>query len=205
MKIRTAARRAAIVETAASVFLELGYEGTSMNEVSKRLGGSKATLYGYFPSKEELFVAVVEMYATAHLNDAVSGLVATATEHVSLKEQLLQFGRRMLMIILNDSTAIRVYRMVLAESGRSEIGVLFHQSGPSQCIDALSAHITRAMQNGELHNANPRVRAKQFLSLLTAEPDERLFQQAPQPVTLAQIEEMVTNAVDLFLGGAAPR
>ncbi len=60
MKVRTEARRNVILEAAVALFKELGYERTSMNELAKRLGGSKATLYGYFASKEELFRAVVK-------------------------------------------------------------------------------------------------------------------------------------------------
>jgi len=205
MKVRTETRRTAIVETAAGVFLDLGYEGASMKEVSIRLGGSKATLYGYFSSKEALFIAVVQMYATSSLYNAVADLAADPGISVSLEESLLQFGRSMLKIVMNDSTAIKVYRMVLAESGRSDIGTLFYESGPSQSIEALSTLMSASVENGVLRKSNPRVLAKQFLSLLTSEVDERLFQQDPKPMTLAQIDELVAAAVDMFLRGALPR
>ncbi|HEX8544258.1 MAG TPA: TetR/AcrR family transcriptional regulator [Pseudomonas sp.] len=205
MKVRTETRRTAIVETAAGVFLDLGYEGASMKEVSIRLGGSKATLYGYFSSKEALFIAVVQMYATSSLYNAVADLAADPGISVSLEESLLQFGRSMLKIVMNDSTAIKVYRMVLAESGRSDIGTLFYESGPSQSIEALSTLMSASVENGVLRKSNPRVLAKQFLSLLTSEVDERLFQQDPKPMTLAQIDELVAAAVDMFLWGALPR
>lgn len=205
MKVRTETRRTAIVETAAGVFLDLGYEGASMKEVSIRLGGSKATLYGYFSSKEALFIAVVQMYATSSLYNAVADLAADPGISVSLEQSLLQFGRSMLKIVMNDSTAIKVYRMVLAESGRSDIGTLFYESGPSQSIEALSTLMSASVENGVLRKSNPRVLAKQFLSLLTSEVDERLFQQDPKPMTLAQIDELVATAVELFLRGALPR
>lgn len=202
MKVRTEARRLAIVETAAAVFLDLGYEGASMTEVSKRLGGSKATLYGYFPRKEDLFVAVIERYATSHLNDAMATLLQPL-DSLGLEGRLILFGRRMMAILMNDATAIKVYRLVLSESGRSDIGLLFHNAGPTQCIEALSALMSQAMVDGALKDASPGLRAKQFLSLLTAEPDERLYQQEPPPISLADMESMVGNAVEMFLGGAA--
>ncbi|HEX8594575.1 MAG TPA: TetR/AcrR family transcriptional regulator [Pseudomonas sp.] len=205
MKVRTETRRTAIVETAASVFLELGYEGASMKEVSTRLGGSKATLYGYFSSKEALFIAVVQMYATSHLYNAVSDLLVESRTNVGLEESLVHFARKMLMIVMNDSTAIKVYRMVLAESGRSDIGTLFYDSGPSQGIDALATLMAAAVERGELRKGSPRILAKQFLSLTTAELEERLFQQNPEPMTLLQIDERVITAVDMFLRGAMPR
>ncbi|WP_024645881.1 TetR/AcrR family transcriptional regulator [Pseudomonas syringae] len=201
MKARTEARRLAIVEVAAGVFLDLGYDGTSMTEVSRRLGGSKATLYGYFRCKEDLFSAVVKMYATSHLYDALTSLLQSADD-IALHESLVRFGRKMMKVLTHDSKAINVYRLVLSESGRSDIGKRFHDTGPSQCVEALSDLMSRAMANGELTKACPRLRARQFLSLLTAETGERLFQQEPAPMPMSEVEMLVNQAVGMFLGGA---
>ena len=64
MRVMTEAKREAILEAASKVFMEAGFEGASMAEISKVTGGSKDTLYSYFKSKEELFVDV--MYHAAH-------------------------------------------------------------------------------------------------------------------------------------------
>src|SRR5947208_8772182 len=53
-------RRDAIVAIAREAFAADGYAGTSMSSIAARLGGSKGTLYSYFKSKEELFIAVVQ-------------------------------------------------------------------------------------------------------------------------------------------------
>ena len=47
--------RAAILEAATSLFLELGYDRTSLARVADRAGVSKATLFKQFPTKAELF------------------------------------------------------------------------------------------------------------------------------------------------------
>ena len=51
MRVRKEEKRQEIVRIAAKLFEELGYERTSMSTIAARDGGSKATLYGYFPSK----------------------------------------------------------------------------------------------------------------------------------------------------------
>ncbi|KAA8707938.1 TetR/AcrR family transcriptional regulator [Pseudomonas cannabina] len=201
MKARTEARHLTIVGVAADVFLELGYDGASMTEVSRRLGGSKATLYGYFRCKEDLFGAVVKMYATSHLYDALASLLQ-ASDDSALHETLVRFGRKMMSVLTHDSKAINVYRLVLSESGRSDIGKLFHDSGPSQCIDVLSDLMSRAMASGDLADACPGLRARQFLSLLTAETGERLFQQEPAPMPMSEVERLVDQAVRMFMSGA---
>src|SRR5690348_2624224 len=59
-RVRTEEKRDEIVRIASQAFDELGYDRCSMATISERLGGSKATLYGYFPSKEDLLRAVIK-------------------------------------------------------------------------------------------------------------------------------------------------
>ena len=53
-------RRQAMVETAAWLFAELGYDGCEMERVASDLKIAKGTLYLYFPGKQELFFACVD-------------------------------------------------------------------------------------------------------------------------------------------------
>ncbi|KAA8694665.1 TetR family transcriptional regulator [Pseudomonas caricapapayae] len=209
MKVRTEARREAIIDAAASVFLEMGYERASMNEVTKRMGGSKATIYSYFPSKEELFIAVVNRLATAHLAEAVSELATyddTGTDtELDLRTLFTRFGERMLMVLINDDSALAVYRMVVAESGHSDIGMMFYDSGPRECLQTVTTLMTAAMQRGQLRKTDPHIAALQLTSLLTAETDIRLYQQAPERLGVEQIQKMVKRAVDTFMLGMEAR
>ncbi|WP_425220105.1 TetR/AcrR family transcriptional regulator [Ralstonia solanacearum] len=59
MRRTSEAKRDAILDVAAGLFGEVGFERASMAEISARVGGSKATLYSYFDSKEALFFEVL--------------------------------------------------------------------------------------------------------------------------------------------------
>src|SRR4029077_9817695 len=59
MRVKTDERRNAIIQAATEIFAKVGYERASMAMIAERTGGSKTTLYGYFPSKEELFWAAM--------------------------------------------------------------------------------------------------------------------------------------------------
>ena len=205
MKVRTETRRNAILEAAVELFKEKGYERASMNELARRLGGSKATLYGYFPSKEELFVAVVKAVATMHLADAIAALSEDGAAHMSLEDLLVRFGERMMVVLTNDASALAVYRMVVGEAGHSVVGQLFDESGPAQLGEALAALFARAIERGELRRADPRVLAAHFSALVTSETSNRLYQMDPAPMALKDIRRMVRRAVETFLLGAAPR
>ncbi|KTC52027.1 TetR family transcriptional regulator [Pseudomonas syringae ICMP 19498] len=209
MKVRTEARREAIIDAAASVFLEMGYERASMDEVTKRMGGSKATIYSYFPSKEELFIAVVNRVATAHLAEAVSELAISVDKdpdtELDLRTLFTRFGERMLMVLINDDSALAVYRMVVAESGHSDIGTMFYDSGPREFLQTVTTLMNAAMQRGQLRTTDPHIAALQLTSLLTAETDIRLYQQAPARLSVEQIQSMVKRAVDTFMLGMEKR
>lgn len=204
MRVRTEERRDAIVEAAARLFRTVGYERASMNELAKMLGGSKATLYNYFPSKEALFVAVVRAYATRYLSDATEELLASAKGGDELKARLARFGEHMLRVLTNDSEALGVYRMVVAEAGRSNIGMLFYESGPSEGMAKLATVLAAAMEGGELRKGDSRLLALQLLALITAETQVRIYQNDPQSMSPTQVRQMVKRAIDMFFAGAGP-
>ena len=206
MKLRTETKRRAIVDEALALFKEHGYEGASMNELAKRLGGSKATLYGYFPSKGALFSAVVKASATTQLSEAAELLKkAEVNDDETLKSTLRTFAEGMLRVTIDDSSAIDVYRMVIAEAGRSDVGELFQASGPEEFIGALAVLLKGAMALGLVRKIPPHVAALQFTALARAEVEGRLYQQNPSPLSLPVIRQMAKRAVEVFLMGAAPR
>jgi AcrR family transcriptional regulator len=205
MKVRTETRRNALLQAAVELFQEKGYERASINELVRRCGGSKQTVYGYFPSKEALFMAVVKEVATGHMPGAVEELRSDAGSPASLEDQLVRFGERMMEVLTNDARPIAVYRMVMAEAGQSDVGRLFHDSGPTQLVGAVAGLFEAAIERGELRRADPKVLATQFTSLLTAETSPRLYERNPPPVAPEEIRAMVRRAVDTFLFGATPR
>lgn len=205
MKTRTQARREAIIDAAAQLFQEMGYERASMNELAKRLGGSKATLYSYFASKEELFTAVIRVYATQHLTTASEKLMAQGDNTDTLEETLMRFGEQMLSVLTGDNRALSVYRMVVGEAAHSDIGMLFYESGPRESVERLAVLMASAIERGELRAGDPRLRALQLLALLTAEIEVRIYERHSEPLTHARVCEMSRCAVELFLIGAAPR
>ena len=120
MKTKTEAKRLAILNAAAEVFREVGFERASMSEIRARVGGSKATLYNYFPSKENLFFEV--MYQAEELElGAITAALDSDTD--DLKQELLHFGQR-LVPALYSPEAIAIRRLAIAELGHSNIGLV---------------------------------------------------------------------------------
>lgn len=203
MRTLTEQKRTDIINAASAVFLEQGYERASMDGVAKQAGCSKATLYNYFASKESLFEAVVRCFSTNFLMRAADELNHPETQSLLLSEKLQRFGEGMLGALTSDWKALQLYRMVVGEAGHSDIGVLFHESGVRESMNALTAVMEHHIASGELIGGTPALRAKQFSALVKAEVDELFLQRTLPNYTKSEVTTMVQNAVSLFLRGAA--
>lgn len=198
-----AARRKAILDCADQVFLEAGFQSASMSEIAARLGGSKGTLYNYFASKEELFLACVERHCET-LHTQMSSLYAEGGDPA---EVLTRLGRRFVAFVSSDET-VRKFRMVVAEAERApHMAQRFYAQGPDRGAEMLAAYLARAAADGALHVPEPRRAAHQFMSLCYNHLSKaRLCNSAPAPDE-ATIAADVADAVRIFLAGygAKPR
>ncbi|HEY0681327.1 MAG TPA: TetR/AcrR family transcriptional regulator [Steroidobacter sp.] len=199
MKVRTDAKRDEILEIARGVFLELGYERASMAEISTRVGGSKATLYGYFPSKDALFLAIVNRLAEQYVLPATERLEQSLDEDPRVALQ--RFGEQFLTFI-SDAEAVAAYRVVVSEAAHSDIGESFYESGPKRTVESVARYLEGAMDRKHLRRADPAIAAQHLLALLAhGEPWHQYFlRKAPSP-TRAQIKRIVERALDVFLNG----
>lgn len=202
MRTLTDEKKNAILAAASAVFQEQGYERASMNEVARRAGGSKATLYNYFPSKEALFEAVVRLYSTSFLTRAAEELAVDNAAGSTLEETLRHFGEGLLSVLTTDRQALQLYRVVVGEAGHSNIGELFLISGVRDSMESLASLMQKYIDAGVLRAGAPMVRAKQFSALVTAEVDDLLLQKEMRRYSDAQIVAMVQDAVALFMMGA---
>ena len=160
-KVTPDERRGHILDIAHAAFIRDGYAGTSMAKIAALLGGSKTTLYNYFESKKELFVAVADRECSK-LFDQI--FVATEIDG-DFRDRLRELARRLIESMLSDEM-IESYRMIVAESGRfPEIGHAMHDIALRRGTQHLAAYFKRAMETGEMRPVNPKMAAEQFLDL----------------------------------------
>jgi len=188
-------RREAILDVARDVFLEEGFAAASMSTIAARLGGSKATLYNYFKSKEEIF----EAYVARHCAWQSETMFALLTDEEEVREALTALGRRLLETTLSDF-ALSNYRLIIAEAERSpQIGRIFYETGPLAGTRRLAAFLERAVARGELNLRDPMLAAHQFIGLLQNPWSKaRQCNYVPAP-SAAEIAVHVDAAVETFL------
>jgi TetR/AcrR family transcriptional regulator, mexJK operon transcriptional repressor len=190
-------RRDSIVRIAEQVFLAEGYSATSMAAIAAKVGGSKGTLYNYFPSKEQLFEAVIQDFCGR--NAAVFSSLDFADGDI--RAALTRFGGQVLRLMLSDDV-IAMHRLIAAEAARfPEIGAAYYAAGMRRGKERLLARFGEAMDAGYIRRADPLVAAQHFFDLcLSGLHRHRLWNIGPHP-TEAEIDANVENAVTTFLGG----
>ncbi len=200
MRAKSETRRQAILEAAAEVFQETGFERTTMAAICERLGYSKATLYNYFASKEELFSAVVFEATEAEFQATLEALDATVED---MTEALEKFGRGLLTLLYSPQVqAMR--RLIVAEAGRSELGRQCYELGPVRNEAAAAAYLQQAMDAGKLRPANARIAALHLRGLLEAEWLDRFLFQTLEPLSAEELNATVERAVAAFMAAYGP-
>lgn len=113
MARRGAELREHILLTAKDVFVEMGFERTSMDVVAARAATSKRSLYAHFESKDKLFLAVVDLVRGLYL-----GRLKTPSDYgEDTEEAVVLFCGRFLQLLL-WRPALRTCRMSIAEAER---------------------------------------------------------------------------------------
>jgi AcrR family transcriptional regulator len=163
-------KRQAILESAYRLFRVQGFDGTSMSDITSQVGGSKATLYSHFPSKEELFVECMMAALQNYMSDTLKHLDASRSDP---QAALRNFGTSVLNFICS-SEQVEVRRLMIAEAARSGTGKLFFDK-----ITALRAQISSflaaCMASGLLRRDDPDLAADHLGALLEAEILEPLL------------------------------
>ena len=136
-KARVERTRRAILDAGEAVFLEHGFLGASMDQVSEMAGVSKQTVYAHLQSKEALFLEVVGGM-TGGAGDRLAEQVADPQADRPLADFLLDFAQQQLEIVLTPRL-MRLRRLVIGEVGRfPELGRMLHERGPARSIARLT-------------------------------------------------------------------
>jgi len=193
-------RREAILDVAARYFLEHGYAATTMSGIAAELGGSKATLWNYYASKELLFGDVLER-ATREFREQLS-LALNPEEDVA--KALGAFCSRYLNRLTHPE-GIALHRLVMAEVGRfPEIGRIFYERAPLGVHRLLAGFIEKAMARGDLRRADPLEAAQYLTALCMARSHLKLLTGVSPVIAGEQVEAEARAAMDVFLRAYAP-
>jgi AcrR family transcriptional regulator len=196
---RKADRRRAILDVAERSFRERGFADTSMSTIAAELGGSKTTLWTYFPSKDALFAAVIDSKIETFQAKLDEALIPTGGTAAALS----RFGHLFLAKIL-DPQSVALHRLIVSESERfPQIGEAFALRGPDRVRARLCRYMDEEMAAGRLRQGDPIIAARQFVGLCQSGCYlDRLWR--PAGSWGSNPEADVAAAVDTFLRAWGP-
>jgi TetR/AcrR family transcriptional repressor of mexJK operon len=155
-------RLAELLGIAAEVFITKGFEAASTNEIAKRSNSSKGTFYSRFPTKEDLFLAVIEHRMQTVLHAVTSSL----PQGLPMKEALRQFGQSFIQVALSKEQ-IALVRLIGMEAERfPTLGQRFFEIGPKRGQAALTDYMRQHIARGTLRPEDPVRMSEHYMSLL---------------------------------------
>lgn len=189
------AKRDQILEAAAEVFLELGFAGASMDEITRRAGVSKATVYAHFTTKEELFGSIIRVRTERE------GALEIAPEiYAQGPEAALRAIARRFLELLYSAEVVQVFRVVVAESHRfPELGRVFYANGPRATWGRLSAYLAEETKAGRLAVEDCDFAAQGFVYRLRGDLHFRMVL-GLEPPGIENHESEATKLIDLAIG-----
>ncbi len=186
--------RAAILDSAIELFLEKGYDQTSLDEISRRAGVSSATLYKHFPTKAELFGGIM-----SRLWENEAGTENLFPDAENVECVLLAIGNDY-AALLNRPQTVALFRVIIAEVPRfPELGEELYERGKKPYLDRLQDFLQRETETGKLQVEDIALAVRQFLGMindLVFWPQLLVPELRPEPKDIA---ETVKAAVRTFL------
>jgi len=193
-RVRTEEKRDEIVRVAAELFEKHGYDRCSMAALSERLGGSKATLYGYFPSKEDLLRAVLDCAVARDADNVIRDFPATD----DLRESLILLGTAYLNKRMSPLPLANI-RMVANQPADSTMGKDFYFNVIRPNFHRLADKFEELMDQGKLKRADPEVVMMHWKGLCDWDFFEQRLLGAIAGPDPAKVNRAVEHAADAFL------
>jgi AcrR family transcriptional regulator len=147
---RAADRRQAIIEAALDEFIARGFTATRLDDIAKRAGVAKGTIYLHFKDKESMFeelirTALVPLIGRLHAPPPIGGTVRDAVE---------DFARSFIQDVANTRRG-DIVRLIVAEGPRfPSIAEFYYREVVSRGLAGMRALIELAVARGEIQHRN---------------------------------------------------
>lgn len=194
-----------LIEVATALFMERGFDGTSIDAVAETAGVSKPTVYARYKDKRELFAAVLRQRIATWLAplSAAAEAQANSTAPKDVRTALYDLSREMIRCSVVPG-AMALKRILVAQAvDFPELAKLAHEEGRLRGVRAIATLLQSFADRGELTIDDPELAAEMFLNLVLGhESRMALYGITTDP---AEQERRTRAAVDLFLDGVRPR
>jgi len=155
-------KREAILQAAIKEFYKKGYEGSSMDTISKEANVSKATVYNHFKNKEDLFLTLAYIL----LERLEESFRYEYNNKKSIKTQLREIALKELAFINDDENSKLIQTMLIVLMQKNEIGQKLLKDVKDVGLDMTALWFEKAKEDNKLEFENSVFTAKQFMGMI---------------------------------------
>jgi len=176
-----------IFDASVHLFLEKGFNETSMREIAEAAGVGKSTLYDYFKSKDEILIS----YFEDEIQKIIEHAKKIVEQDLSVSEKLRQIMQMHLEYLVGNKSlylklTIEAQRLALQSQQQIQTARYAYQ-------DMLRALVEEGIRSGEFREVNPLFAARSVFTLLSI----AVFTSRPTGTP----EEMMEDAMDIIFKG----
>lgn len=177
-----------ITQAAIEVFLEKGYENTTMDNIAYKAGVSKGGLYHYFPSKDMILI-----FANEKISQKVQEIMTTASEYTSVKEGILHYIENYIRYWLNNPKETAFLFLSIAKMLENPELLKYYQQYTSDYMAFFEGAFTMGIQQGEFKEHNVRTSAITLMAALDGVLSYMIFDEG------LILEEVVEHFEEKFI------
>lgn len=186
-------KRTAVVRAAMELFLEQGYERTSLQQIGKRADVSTATLFKRFPTKAALFEAMVEDFWA--VPPPCPDRALSENPAIGLRKMGVSYA-----MLLRSPDMQAIYRLIISEAPRfPDLGRAVYERAKGPFLSRLQEYLSLQAAAGRLIVDDVEMAAEQFLAVITG---QSFWPELVGPGcggTKSDVENVVSEAVKLML------
>jgi AcrR family transcriptional regulator len=159
VRIPAEERRQQILELATELFARQGYQGTTTREIAQKVHVNEAIIFRHFPTKEDLYWAVIENQIR----------IRAGRERLEAKLAAGGNDREMLTAIAEEllSRDVTLSRLLLYTALENhELSHRFFRTHVAQYLEMLADYIRRGIAEGRFRDVDPLLAARGFLGML---------------------------------------
>lgn len=150
-----------IAKAASELFVELGFQATTMDKVAQRAKISKLSIYRHFENKEALFSAAIaahcHQFAPLALIEGIDGSAA---------DQLMLVGTSLLRTLLSPDVRSVEAMLMADQTNQKSLSKLHYEAGPAYVIAQIEALLRQLHDKAALKVPDPHQSARLFAALL---------------------------------------
>ena len=191
-----------IIDAALAIFGERGLAAARLEDIAKRAGLSKGTIYLYFPNKEELFREVIRSTIVAQIERAERELAAAAQQ--SAAETLAQFVRGY-WGFLRSPTFAALFRLIHAElSNFPDLARFYGREVVERVLRLVTGIVERGVRSGEFRDVDPAVTARMLGPMLLMHAMWCSHRDLFKATANKTDEQVVEEVLDFYLHAIRP-